>query len=107
MQKKPWGLLFAPRREVPSHWRWTINNRLPWGALGWCQASKRTIHINHRIHCEARVSLLSTCIHEDLHRVFPEKREYEIEELTDDIMALLSARDKRLLTARYRRKLGI
>jgi hypothetical protein len=52
-------------------------------------------------------SVLKTCIHEDLHRVFPEKTEREIEELTEQAFDLLTPRDRRLLIARYRRKLGI
>lgn len=87
-------------------WRWRINNYLICNLLGACYYDRKTIYINHRIHRLYRLPLLDTCIHKDLHRVFP-RAERDIEALTDDILALLTPRDRRLLTARYRTKLGI
>ena len=54
-------------------------------------------------------SSLSSLIHraEDLHRVCPEKTEREVQDMTGAIMVLLTPKDRRILTARYRRKLGI
>ena len=78
-----------------------------WNYLGTCHYEKQLIEINLRVLRKYRRSVLKTCIHEDLHRVFPENAEREIEELTEQAFDVLTPQDRRLLTVRYRRKLGI
>ena len=84
-------------------WIWRLDTNPTRNWLGICNHAPRIIRINVLLHKEYRFPLLTTCLHEDLHRVFPKKREDEIEKLAHDAYNLLA----RLLMARYRRKLAI
>lgn len=50
---------------------------------------------------------LETCIKDEVYRTFPYKSDADAEGMTDGVMALLTDKDKQLLTGTYRRRLGI
>ena len=81
-------------------WLWRVKHRIFSG-------TPRQVKRSLRIYSEFGWSFLETCINEDLHRVFPHKSEAEAEQMTAAVLSLLTPKDRKLLTNRYRRKLGI
>ena len=88
-------------------WTWRVNNRMHWSFLGDAAARKNTHPDKYASAPEVPLLSPSNVPPRRLPPRLPKKREWEIEELTEDAFNLLTPKNRRLLMARYRRKLGI
>jgi hypothetical protein len=81
-------------------WRWVIDNRMR--DYGECDFQNRIIRINMRLHFMHLEAPIDTLLHEDLHRLYPDKSEREILKLTEYRLKRLTKKQK----ARYYAILG-
>jgi hypothetical protein len=86
------------------NWKWKVNNKLG-NAYGEVDPIKKVVWINLKEHEETDEPLVDTFIHEQLHLMFPEADEDDVERMTTAIIYFLSAEQLQELEAHYMAKL--
>jgi hypothetical protein len=85
------------------NWKWRVNNKLK--AYGEIDPIKKVVWINVKGHADGE-PLVDTFIHEQLHLMFPEADEEDVERMTTAIIYFLSAEQLQEIEARYMAKLN-